>query len=168
MAAPSRRFPLRAAPFVVALSMCTGMAAYGASTEAPSHTSSEVSAEEARAPVPVEIRGKIRDANGSPVRRASVRLMSETDTLDVVTDASGRFRGSLPARRTVAVRVRAAGYRDFVRYVNPEGHPVGVSLTLPPPYPMASVTVTASLDAEDSRPRSVSACGSRASVPASV
>jgi hypothetical protein len=94
--------------------------------------------------VPVEIRGTVKDANGNPVRNASVRLMSDSDTLDVVTDRSGRFHGRLPMKKDVAVRVRAPGYRDMVRFVKSAARPV--SLTLPPPYPMSSVTMVACVE----------------------
>ena len=129
-------YPLaRAVRFTAAIALALIFAVPATATPTPPDSKT------ALASVPVDIRGTVRDANGSPVRNASIRLMSDSDTLDVVTDGSGRFHGRLPTRNDVAVRVRAPGYRDLVRFVKSATRPV--SLTLPPPYPMSSVTMVA-------------------------
>ncbi|MGE5178559.1 MAG: TonB-dependent receptor [Bacteroidota bacterium] len=88
--------------------------------------------------------GFVHDANGGPVRGANIRVMSETDTVDVQSNSDGRFRARVTATRGVRVRVRAFGYRDLFRSFRAAGNPViQAALALPPPYPLAGVTVTA-------------------------
>ena len=94
------------------------------------------------APTRVEIRGFVHDANGGPVRGATVRIMSESDTVRVTSDGSGRFRGRLTATSDVQVLVQAYGYRDQVRTYQVSQSVLQVGLALPPPYPLGWVTVT--------------------------
>lgn len=94
------------------------------------------------APSRVVIRGVVRDANGGPVRGATIRFMSETDTLEVQTDRSGKFRGALTVVREVDVMVRAYGYRDLVRTYRASRPVIQAAFALPPPYPLGWVTIT--------------------------
>lgn len=94
------------------------------------------------APTRVEIRGFVHDANGGPVRGATVRLMSESDTVKVTSDGSGRFHGRLTALNGVRVLVQAYGYRDQLRTYQVSQPVIQVGLALPPPYPLGWVTVT--------------------------
>jgi carboxypeptidase family protein len=94
------------------------------------------------APSRVEIRGFVHDANGGPVRGATIRLTSETDTVQVSSDASGRFHARLTAERGVRVLVQAYGYRDLVRSFRASRSVIQAALALPPPYPLGWVTVT--------------------------
>jgi hypothetical protein len=96
-----------------------------------------------RTPERVEVRGVVHDANGGPVRGASIRVMSETDTVDVQSNGDGRFLARVTATRGVRVLVQAFGYRDLVRSFRAAGRPViQAALALPPPYPLAGVTIT--------------------------
>jgi len=94
------------------------------------------------APTRVEIRGFVHDANGGPVRGATVRIMSESDTVRVTSDGSGRFHGKLTATSDVQVLVQAYGYRDLVRTYEVSQPVIQAGLALPPPYPLGWVTVT--------------------------
>lgn len=94
------------------------------------------------APTRVEIRGFVHDANGGPVRGATVRLMSESDTVRVMSDGSGHFHGRLTALDGVRVLVQAYGYRDQLRTYQVSQPVLQVGLALPPPYPLGWVTVT--------------------------
>ena len=97
-----------------------------------------------RIPERVEVRGIVHDANGGPVRGANIRVMSETDTVDVQSNGDGRFQARVTATRGVRVLVQAFGYRDLVRSFRAAGKPViQAALALPPPYPLAGVTITA-------------------------
>lgn len=96
----------------------------------------------AHGPSRVEIRGFVHDANGGPVRGATIRLMSETDTVQVSSDGSGHFRARLTATRGVRVLVQAYGYRDLVRIYGASRSVIQAALALPPPYPLGWVTVT--------------------------
>lgn len=100
------------------------------------------SSETPHGPSRVEIRGFVHDANGGPVRGATIRLMSETDTVRVSSDGSGRFHASLTAMRGVRVLVQAYGYRDLVRSYGATRSVIQAALALPPPYPLGWVTVT--------------------------
>ena len=100
----------------------------------------------AHGPSRVEIRGFVHDANGGPVRGATIRLMSETDTVQVSSDGSGRFHARLTATRGVRVLVQAYGYRDLVRSFGATRSVIQAALSLPPPYPMGWVTVTMAKD----------------------
>ncbi len=95
-----------------------------------------------RRPSRVVIHGVVRDANGGPVRGATIRLMSETDTLEVQCDALGKFRGRLTALQGVKVLVRAYGYRDQVRTIRASRSVIQAAFALPPPYPLGWTTVT--------------------------
>lgn len=97
-------------------------------------------------PTRVVIRGVVRDANGGPVRGATIRLMSETDTVVVQSDATGRFRGRITAQRGVQVIVRAYGYRDLVRTIQASRTVIQAAFALPPPYPLGWVTITMAED----------------------
>jgi len=94
-------------------------------------------------PRPVDVRGVVRDANGSPIRGATIRLTSETDTVRVHSDGAGRFHARITAGRDVLVLVRAYGYRDMIRDYRASGRPIDAALALPPPYPLGGVTITA-------------------------
>jgi hypothetical protein len=93
-------------------------------------------------PAPVDVRGIVRDANGSPVRGATIRLMSETDTVRVRSDGYGKFHGRLTAMRGVYVLVQAYGFRDLFRAFRAADGPIDAALALPPPYPLGGVAVT--------------------------
>jgi len=95
----------------------------------------------AHRPHPVEVRGVVQDANGGPVRGATIRLTSETDTLLIHSDGAGRFHATLTASRGVSLLVQAYGYRDLVRSYRAYGRPIDAALALPPPYPLGWVTV---------------------------
>jgi hypothetical protein len=90
----------------------------------------------------VDVRGVVRDANGTPIRGATIRLMSETDTVRVRSDGSGRFHARLTATRGVNLLVQAYGYRDLARTYLASGRPIEAALALPPPYPLGGVAVT--------------------------
>ena len=93
-------------------------------------------------PEPVDVHGVVRDANGSPIRGATIRLTSETDTVRVKSDGSGKFHARLTATRGVYLLVQAFGYRDLFRVVRASGRPIDAALALPPPYPLGGVAVT--------------------------
>ena len=93
-------------------------------------------------PAPGDVHGIVRDANGSPVRGATIRLMSETDTVRVRSDGSGKFHARLSAMRGVYVLVQAFGFRDLFRAYRASGRPIDAALALPPPYPLGGVAVT--------------------------
>jgi hypothetical protein len=94
-------------------------------------------------PAPVAVRGTLRDANGSPIRGATINLMSETDTVRVFSDASGKFHARLTATRGVFMLVQAYGYRDLLRLFRASGHAIDAALALPPPYPLGGAIITA-------------------------
>lgn len=96
----------------------------------------------AHGPSRVEIRGFVHDANGGPVRGATIRLMSETDTVQTQSDGTGRFHARITATRGVRVLVQAYGYRDLVRSFGASRTVIQAALSLPPPYPLGWVTVT--------------------------
>jgi hypothetical protein len=93
-------------------------------------------------PSPVDVHGVVRDANGSPIRGATIRLMSETDTVRVRSDESGKFHARLTATRGVYLLVQAYGFRDLFRAFRASGRPIDAALALPPPYPLGGVAVT--------------------------
>jgi hypothetical protein len=93
-------------------------------------------------PSPVDVHGVVRDANGSPIRGATIRLMSETDTVRVRSDELGKFHARLTATRGVYLLVQAYGYRDLLRTFRASGRPIDAALALPPPYPLGGVAVT--------------------------
>jgi len=94
------------------------------------------------APTSVVIRGFVHDANGGPVRGATIRLTSETDTVQVQSDGTGRFHARITATAGVRVLVQAYGYRDLVRSYRASSAVIQAALALPPPYPLGWVTVT--------------------------
>lgn len=94
-------------------------------------------------PAPVAVRGTLRDANGSPIRGATINLMSETDTVRVYSNAEGKFHARLTATRGVSMVVQAYGYRDLYRSFRASGHGIDAALALPPPYPLGGVIITA-------------------------
>lgn len=94
-------------------------------------------------PAPVAVRGTLRDANGSPIRGATINLMSETDTVRVYSDAAGKFHARLNATRGVFMLVQAYGYRDLLRLFRASGHAIEAALALPPPYPLGGALITA-------------------------
>ena len=94
-------------------------------------------------PAPVAVRGTLRDANGSPIRGATINLMSETDTVRVYSDAAGKFHARLTATRGVFMLVQAYGYRDLLRLFRASGHAIDAALALPPPYPLGGAIITA-------------------------
>jgi hypothetical protein len=106
-------------------------------------------------PAPVSVRGILRDANGSPIRGASIRLTSETDTVRVYSDTFGKFHAKLTATRGVFVFVQAFGYRDLYRSFRASGHPIDAAFALPPPYPLGWTLITeAPLSGESAARRS--------------
>lgn len=102
-------------------------------------------------PEPVDVHGILRDANGSPVRGATIRLMSETDTVRVRSDGYGKFHARLSALRGVYVLVQAFGFRDLFRVFRAAGGPIDAALALPPPYPLGGVAVTLREESSPSR-----------------
>lgn len=102
-------------------------------------------------PAPVDVHGIVRDANGSPIRGATIRLMSETDTVRVRSDGYGKFHARLTAMRGVYVLVQAFGYRDLFRAFRAAGQPIDAALALPPPYPLGGVAVTLREDSSPNR-----------------
>ena len=123
-----------------------------ASTQAPQPLAAADSTV-ATHPAPVDVHGIVRDANGSPVRGATIRLMSETDTVRVRSDGAGKFHARLSAMRGVYVLVQAFGFRDLFRAYRASGRPIDAALALPPPYPLGGVAVT--LREEDSPNRAL-------------
>ena len=95
-----------------------------------------------RGPSRIEIRGFVSDANGGPVRGATIRLMSESDTVKTRSDATGRFHARVTATKGVRVLVQAYGYRDLVRSYRASRPVIQAALALLPPYPLGWVTVT--------------------------
>jgi hypothetical protein len=93
-------------------------------------------------PAPVAVRGTLRDANGSPIRGATINLMSETDTVRVYSDAAGKFHARLTATRGVFMLVQAYGYRDLLRSFRASGHAIDAAVALPPPYPLGWSIIT--------------------------
>jgi hypothetical protein len=93
-------------------------------------------------PGPVAVRGTLRDANGSPIRGATIHMMSETDTVRVFSDSAGKFHARLTATRGVYMVVQAYGYRDLYRSFRPSGHAIDAALALPPPYPLGGTLIT--------------------------
>jgi hypothetical protein len=96
----------------------------------------------AHGPSRVEIRGFVHDANGGPVRGATIRLMSETDTVQTQSDGTGRFHARITATKGIRVLVQAYGYRDLLRSYGASRTVIQAALALPPPYPLGWVTVT--------------------------
>jgi hypothetical protein len=120
-------------------------------TEPDAHAFSDSSAA-SHGPSRVEVRGFVHDANGGPVRGATIRLMSETDTVQVASDGYGHFRARLTANRGVRVLVQAYGYRDLVRIYGASRSVIQAALALPPPYPLGWVTVTMATPPDATRP----------------
>jgi len=100
------------------------------------------------APTRIMVRGYVHDANGSPVRAATIRVMSNTDTVQVQSDGTGKFKARLTAAGGVRVLVQAYGYRDLVRVFYGTQAVIQAPLALPPPYPLGWVTVTMAEPAE--------------------
>jgi hypothetical protein len=94
-------------------------------------------------PGPVAVRGTLSDANGSPIRGATINLMSETDTVRVYSNAEGKFHARLTATRGVSMVVQAYGYRNLYRSFRASGHGIDAALALPPPYPLGGAIITA-------------------------
>lgn len=134
--------PYRIALHTVALAL---LVVAGKSTAASTEGSQPLATADstvATHPAPVDVRGIVRDANGSPVRGATIRLMSETDTVRVRSDGYGKFHGRLTAMRGVYVLVQAYGFRDLFRAFRASGRPIDAALALPPPYPLGGAAVT--------------------------
>jgi hypothetical protein len=140
------KIPILASALMAALFVTGNLNAIPAGAEpakpAPDPQVQSDSTEAPHGPSRVEIRGFVHDANGGPVRGATIRLMSETDTVRVSSDGSGRFHASLTAMRGVRVLVQAYGYRDLVRSYGATRSVIQAALALPPPYPLGWVTVT--------------------------
>jgi hypothetical protein len=103
-------------------------------------------------PEPVDVNGVVRDANGSPIRGATIRVTSETDTVRVKSDGSGKFHARVTATRGVYLLVQAFGYRDLLRVFRASGRPIDAALALPPPYPLGGVAVTMRDDSRSQPP----------------
>jgi hypothetical protein len=141
-----RFLPLLAALALAMLTATGGRAVADVGAADPAPASNTVAADSvvaAHPPAPVKIRGMVRDANGSPIRGAVIRLMSEVDTVRVQSDGSGRFHARLNVSRGVSVIVQAYGYRDLVRSFRANGGPIVAALALLPPYPLGGITVSA-------------------------
>lgn len=138
------KFPMMASMMVAALLAAGGLHTARAAAEPDPSTpqASTDSATVSHSPTRVEIRGFVHDANGSPVRGATIRLTSETDTVRVQSDGTGRFRARITATNGVRVLVQAYGYRDMARSFRASHAVIQAALSLPPPYPLGWVTVT--------------------------
>jgi hypothetical protein len=136
----TRSYRIALHTFALALLVVAGKAT-AASTQEPQPLAAADSTA-ATQPAPVDVRGIVRDANGSPVRGATIRLTSETDTVRVRSDGYGKFHARLSATRGVYVLVQAYGYRDLFRTFRTSGRPIDAALALPPPYPLGGVAIT--------------------------
>lgn len=132
------------ASFLLVMLLATAQPARAESSVPDSMVAGHADSTVAADPRPVDVRGVVRDANGSPIRGATIRLTSETDTVRIYSDGAGRFHARITATRGVNLLVRAYGYRDLLRAYRSLGRPtIDAALALPPPYPLGGVTVTA-------------------------
>ncbi len=134
------------ASLMLAMLVTTAQRANGEPSVAGSALAAKATADSSLAnarPAPVAVRGTLRDANGSPIRGATINLMSETDTVRVYSDAAGKFHARLNATRGVFMLVQAYGYRDLLRLFRASGHAIEAALALPPPYPLGGALITA-------------------------
>ena len=152
------KFPTLAGALVAALIVTGGLnaTAAGATPDNPdaSTRAESDSSAASHAPTSVVIRGFVHDANGGPVRGATIRLTSETDTVQVQSDGTGRFHARITATAGVRVLVQAYGYRDLVRSYRASSSVIQAALALPPPYPLGWVTVTMAGDLFETLERS--------------
>lgn len=99
----------------------------------------------AQAPVWVSIEIRVRDPNGQPLPGAVARLRTPIDSIERVTDPSGRVVFRVPVPTTGSVEISKPGFLTVEhRFDLPVPEPLNLEITMPPAEPLReSVTVTA-------------------------